>query len=74
MTKCNFESHDKEQTKLNSAINENTGVHTLTDERIIKNPLKQYNVEIVKNKQNSNKDLFTTACRKGTKVSMCPIR
>lgn len=69
MEKGDFESHGKEQSKLNSAIEANKGGHTLTDGTTIKTPFHQYNVAIVKNKQDSNKDPFTIACLIGTKVS-----
>ena len=32
----NVQSHDKEESKLNSTINANSGAHTLTHDQIIK--------------------------------------
>ena len=35
-TKINVQFHDREKSKLNSAINANGGAHTLTHDQIIK--------------------------------------
>ena len=40
----NVQSNDKEKSKLNSTINTNSGAHTLTHDKIIKN------VATIKNK------------------------
>ena len=37
----NVQSHDQEDSKLNSSITTNSGVHTLTHDRIIKKSTQQ---------------------------------
>ena len=46
----NVQSHNQEESKLNSTINVNSGAHTLTDDKIIKSPYDKNNVETVKSK------------------------
>ena len=45
----NVQSHDKEETKLNSAITAISGAHTLTHDQIIKkSPYNKNNVATIK--------------------------
>ena len=44
----NVQSHDKEESKLNSAIKANGGAHTITHEKIIKSPFNN-NIATIKN-------------------------
>ena len=44
------QSHDQEESKLNSTINANSGAHTLTNNKIIKSPFKRNNVAAIKRK------------------------
>ena len=49
----NVQSKDQEENKLNSTIIANSGthtLHTLTDEKIIKNPFNKDNVATIKGK------------------------
>ena len=59
----NIQSHDQEESKLNSTINANSGVHTLTSDNIIKTPSNKNNVATMKGKENFNSDLVTRTCR-----------
>ena len=50
-TRDNVQSHDQEESKLNSTINANSGAHTLfTHDKIIKSPFDKNNVATIKNK------------------------
>ena len=42
------QSHDKEESKSNSAINVNSDAHTLTHDQIIKSPFNKNNVATIK--------------------------
>ena len=42
------QSHDKEESKSNSAINANSDAHTLTHDQIIKSPFNKNNVATIK--------------------------
>ena len=44
----NVQSHDQEESKLNSTISENSGAHTLTHDKIIKSPFNKNNVATIK--------------------------
>ena len=44
----NVESHDQEESKLNSTIKANSGAHTLTHDKIIKNSFNKNNVASIK--------------------------
>ena len=49
----NVQSHDKEESKLNSTINANSGAHTLTHDKIIKknnkkSPFNKDNIATIK--------------------------
>ena len=46
----NVQSHDQEENKLNSKINGDSGAHTLTYDKIIKNKFNKNNVANIKNK------------------------
>ena len=46
----NVQFHDQEENKLNRAINANSGAHTLTHDKIIKNPFNKNNVATIKSK------------------------
>ena len=46
----NVQSHDQEESKLNSTINANSGAHTLTHHKIIKSPCNKNNVTTIKSK------------------------
>ena len=41
------QSHDQEESELDSTINANSGVHTLTHNKIIKSPFNKNNVTII---------------------------
>ena len=43
----NVQSHDQEESKLNSAINTNNVTHTLTHEKTIKIPFNKNNIALV---------------------------
>lgn len=58
-----WQSHDQEQSKWNTAITRNSGIHTLKVDRIIKIPFNENNVAIIKSILNSNKNLFKRACQ-----------
>ena len=45
----NIQSHDQEESKLNSTINADSGAHTLTHDKIIKSPFNKNNVATTKN-------------------------
>ena len=42
------QSHDQEDSKLNSSIIANSGVHTLVDDKVIKSPFSKNNVGTIK--------------------------
>ena len=65
----NVQSHDQEESKLNSTINANCGAHTLSHDKVIKCPFHKNNVATIKSK-NSNKYLITRAYLIGTMVSI----
>ena len=44
----NVQSHDQEESKLNSTINANNGAHTLTHNQIIKSPFNENNLATIK--------------------------
>ena len=46
----NVQSHDQEESKLNSTINANSGAHTLTHDKTIKSPCNKNNVTTIKSK------------------------
>ena len=46
----NVQSHDQEESKLNSTINANSGAHSLTHDKIIKSPCNKNNVTTIKSK------------------------
>ena len=46
----NAQSHDQEESKLNSTINGNHGAHTLTHDKITKNLFNKKNVATIKSK------------------------
>ena len=50
----NVQSHEQEESKLNSTIDANSGAHTLTHDRILKRPFNKNHVSIIKSKWNSN--------------------
>ena len=56
--------------KLKSTVIADSGVHTRTDDKIIKSPFNMNDVATINNKQISNKDLITRACRIDTMMSM----
>ena len=66
----NVQSHDEKENKLSSAINVNSGAHTLTHDKIIKSPFNKNSVATLKSKLSSNKDLMTRPCQIGTMVLM----
>ena len=66
----NVLTHDQQKRKFSSTIIANNGAHTLTDDKIIRSPSNKKNVVAVKNKQTSNNDLITRACRIGAMVLM----
>ena len=45
----NIQSHDQEESKLNSTINADSGAHTLTHDKIIKTPFNKNNAATTKN-------------------------
>ena len=45
----NIQSHDQEESKLNSTINADSGAHTLTHDKIIKSPFNKNNAATIKN-------------------------
>ena len=45
-----FQSHDQEESKLNSNINANSGAHTLKHDKIIKSPFNKNHVATIKSK------------------------
>ena len=45
----NIQSHDQEESKLNSTINADSGAHTLTHDKIIKSPFNKNNAAATKN-------------------------
>ena len=46
----NVQSHDQEESKLNSTINANSGAHTLTHDKIIESLFYKNNVATIKSK------------------------
>ena len=46
----NVQSHDQEESRLNSTINANSGAHTLTHNKIIKNSFNKNSFATIKNK------------------------
>ena len=72
----NFQSHDQEESKLNSTINANSGAHLLTfiyfcNVQTIKIPFDKNNAATIKRKKkNANTDPIISPCRIGTMVSM----
>ena len=44
------QSHDQEESKLNSTINANSGSRRLTHDKIIKIPFKKINIATIKSK------------------------
>ena len=46
----NNQSHEQEESKFNHTINTNSGAHTLTHDKIIKNPFNKNNVATIKRK------------------------
>ena len=46
----NVQSHDQEESKLNSTINVNSGAHTLPHVKIIKSLFNKNNVATIKSK------------------------
>ena len=62
LDKGNVPSHDQEESKLGITINANSGVDALRHDKIIKSPFNKNNVATMKSKQNSNKDIITSAC------------
>ena len=46
----NVQSHDPEESKLNSTINANTGGHKLTHDKLIKSPFNKNNVTTITRK------------------------
>ena len=47
---CNVQSHDKEESKLNSIINVNFGAHTLIQNKIRESPFNKNDVANIKSK------------------------
>ena len=66
----NVESHDQEESKLNSTNNVNSGPHALTHDKLIKNPLSRNNLATIKSKQIFNKDLIAWDCQIDKMVPM----
>ena len=62
----NVQSHNQEESKLNSTINPNRSAHTLTHNRIIISPFNKNSVTTIKSKQKPNKDFSTRDCQIGT--------
>ena len=50
MIMFNFQSHDQEESKLNSTIITNSGADTLINDKIIKSPFSKNNVAAIKNR------------------------
>ena len=48
--KGNVQSHDQDDSKLDSTNIANSGAHTLTDCKIIRNPFNKNNVATIKSK------------------------
>ena len=48
MTNGKVQSHNHQENNLNSSINVNIGAHTLTNDKIVKNPFNKNNVAIIK--------------------------
>ena len=46
----NVQSHDQEESKLNSTINANSGTRTLTHDKIVKSSFNNNNVATIKSK------------------------
>ena len=46
----NVQSHDQEESNLNSTYKANSGPHTLTHGKIIKSPFNKNNVATIKSK------------------------
>ena len=46
----NVQSHDQEESRLNSTINANSGAHTLTHNKVIKNSFNKNSFATIKNK------------------------
>ena len=46
----NVQSHDQEESNLNSTYKANSGAHTLTHDKIIKSPFNKNNVATIKSK------------------------
>ena len=46
----NVQSHDLEESKLNSNINMSSGAHALADDKMIKSPFNMNNVATIKSK------------------------
>ena len=46
----NVQSHDQKESRLNSIINANSGAHTLTHNKIIKNSFNKNSFTTIKNK------------------------
>ena len=46
----NVQSHDQEESKLNSTINVNSGPHALTQDKMIKSPFDKDTVATIKSK------------------------
>ena len=66
----NNQSHEQEESKFNRTINTNSGAHTLTHDKIIKNPFDKNNIATIKRKQNSRKYHTTRVSGIGTLVLM----
>ena len=66
----NNQSHEQEESKLNHTINTNSGAHTLTHDKITKNPSDKNNVATIKRKQNSRRNHITRVGRIGKLVLM----
>ena len=47
----NVQSHDQEESKLNSIINVNSDAHTFKDNKIIKSSFNKRNVAAIKSKK-----------------------
>ena len=46
----NIQSHDQEESKLNSTINMSSGTHTLTHDKVRKSPSNKNNIATLKSK------------------------
>ena len=62
LDKGNVPFHDQKERKLGITIDANSGVDALRHDKIIKSPFNKNNVATMKSKQNSNKDIITSAC------------